>query len=105
MDADIRVLHEESFGAASQYFTGNKDHNITLMRIAQEKGWKLSEYGLFQGNKRIAGKAEEDVYEELGLQWIPPELRENAGEIEAAAENKLPRLIGYGDLKGDLQIH
>ena len=105
MDADIRVLQEESFGAALQYFTGSKDHNIALRRIAQEKGWKLSEYGLFQGNRQIAGKTEEEVYEKLGLQWIPPELRENTGEIEAAANNKLPKLIGYKDLKGDLQVH
>ncbi len=105
MDADIRVLPQESFGAASQYFTGSKDHNIALRRIAQEKDWKLSEYGLFQGNRRIAGKTEEDVYEKLGLQWIPPELRENTGEIEVAANNKLPKLVGYEDLKGDLQVH
>ena len=105
MDADIRVLQEESFGAALQYFTGSKDHNIALRRIAQERGLKLSEYGLFQTNEQIAGKTEEDVYEKLGLQWIPPELRENRGELEAAAANKLPRLIGYKDLKGDLQVH
>ncbi|MFH0896491.1 MAG: DNA polymerase/3'-5' exonuclease PolX, partial [Candidatus Bathyarchaeota archaeon] len=105
MDADIRVLQEESFGAALQYFTGSKDHNIALRRIAQEKGWKLSEYGLFKGNRQIAGKTEEEVYEKLGLQWIPPELRENTGEIEAAANNKLPELVGYKDLKGDLQVH
>jgi DNA polymerase (family 10) len=105
MDADIRVLQEESFGAALQYFTGSKDHNIALRRIAQERGLKLSEYGLFQVDEQIAGKTEEEVYEKLGLQWIPPELRENNGEIEAAANNRLPKLIGYKDLKGDLQVH
>jgi DNA polymerase (family 10) len=105
MDADVRVLQEESFGAALQYFTGNKDHNIALRRIAQEKGWKLSEYGLFQRSKQIAGKTEEEVYEKLGLQWIPPELRENTGEIEAALNNNLPKLIDYKDLKGDLQTN
>ncbi len=105
MDADVRVLPEECFGAALQYFTGSKDHNIALRRIAHERGWKLSEYGLFQGDRRIAGRTEEEVYERLGLQWISPELRENTGEIEAAANNKLPKLIGYKDLKGDLQIH
>jgi DNA polymerase (family 10) len=105
MDADIRVLQEESFGAALQYFTGSKDHNIALRRIAQDRGWKLSEYGLFQGDMQIAGRTEEEVYQKLGLQWIPPELRENTGEIKAAANNELPELIGYGDLKGDLQVH
>jgi DNA polymerase (family 10) len=103
MDADVRVLPEESFGGALQYFTGNIDHNIAMRRIAQEKGWKLSEYGLFQGNKQIDAKTEEEVYKKLGLQWVPPELRENTGEIEAAMKNNLPKLIGYKDLKGDLQ--
>jgi DNA polymerase (family 10) len=103
MDADVRVLPEESFGGALQYFTGNVDHNIAMRRIAQEKGWKLSEYGLFQGNKQIDAKTEEEIYEKLGLQWIPPELRENTGEIEAAMKNNLPNLIDYNDLKGDLQ--
>jgi len=105
MDVDVRVVPEESFGAALQYFTGSKDHNVALRRIAQEKGWKLSEYGLFEGEKQIAGRTEEEIYEKLGLQWIPPELRENTGEIEAAKKNKLPKLIGYNDLKGDLQVH
>jgi DNA polymerase (family 10) len=105
MNADIRILPEKSFGAALQYFTGNKDHNIVLRRIAQEKGWKLSEYGLFHGEKQIAGETEEEVYEKLGLRWIPPELRENTGEIEAARKNELPNLIEYKDLKGDLQVH
>nr|MDO8097602.1 DNA polymerase/3'-5' exonuclease PolX [Candidatus Njordarchaeota archaeon] len=105
MDADIRVLTEDSFGAALQYFTGGKDHNIALRRIAQEKGWKLSEYGLFEGDKQIAGRAEEEIYEKLGLQWMPPELRENTGEVEAALEHRLPKVIDYKDLRGDLQIH
>ncbi len=105
MDVDVRVVPEESFGAALQYFTGSKDHNVALRRIAQEKGWKLSEYGLFDGEKQIAGRTEEEIYEKLGLQWIPPELRENTGEIEAAKKNKLPKLVDYKDLKGDLQVH
>jgi DNA polymerase (family 10) len=105
MDADVRVLQEESFGAALQYFTGNIDHNIALRRIAQEKGWKLSEYGLFEKSKQIDAKSEEEVYEKLGLKWIPPELRENTGEIEAAMNNSLPKLIDYKDLKGDLQAN
>jgi DNA polymerase (family 10) len=105
LNADIRILPESSFGAALQYFTGNKDHNIALRRLAQDNGWKLSEYGLFNKDKQIAGRTEEEVYEKLGLKWIPPELRENTGEIEAAKKDELPNLIDYGDLKGDLQVH
>jgi DNA polymerase (family 10) len=105
MNADIRILPEKSFGAALQYFTGNKDHNIVLRRIAQDKGWKLSEYGVFRKEKQIAGRTEEEVYEKLGLKWIPPELRENTGEIEAAKKDELPNLVNIKDLKGDLQVH
>jgi len=105
LNVDIRVVPEKSFGAALQYFTGSKEHNVELRKIAISKGWKLSEYGLFDKNgNQIAGETEEDIYEKLGLQWIPPELRENTGEIEAAAKNKLPKLIEYNDLKGDLQV-
>ncbi len=105
LDADIRVVPEKSYGAALQYFTGNKDHNIALRKIAIEKGWKLSEYGVFnKHDKYLFGKTEEEVYERLGMKWIPPELRENTGEIEVAIKNKLPKLIEYGSLKGDLQI-
>ena len=104
IDADLRIVPRESFGAALQYFTGSKDHNIALRRIAQGKGLKLSEYGLFRGQRRIAGRTEEEIYEALGLEWVPPELRENAGEIEAARAGTLPHLIDYGDLRGDLQI-
>jgi len=105
MQADIRVLSEENFGAALQYFTGGKDHNVALRRIAQEKGMKLSEYGLYKGEQQIGGRTEEDVYEILGLKWMPPELRENTGEIEAALNNKLPKLVGYEEVIGDLQTH
>jgi len=105
MNADLRVVPLDSFGAALQYFTGNKDHNITLRKIAQDKKLKLSEYGLFRGNRSLAGKEESEIYEKLGLEWIPPELRENSGEIEAASEGKLPNLVGYKDLKGDTQVH
>lgn len=105
LDVDIRVIPEKSYGAALQYFTGNKDHNIALRKIAIDKGWKLSEYGIFnKHDKRIAGKNEEEVYQKLGMKWMPPELRENTGEIEASMRNKLPNLIEYGSLKGDLQI-
>jgi DNA polymerase (family 10) len=105
MNADVRILPEKSFGAALQYFTGNKAHNIVLRRIAQDKGWKLSEYGVFRKETQIAGRTEEEVYEKLGLKWIPPELRENTGEIEAAKKGELPNLVNIKDLKGDLQVH
>lgn len=105
LDADIRVVPDKSYGAALQYFTGNKDHNIAMRKIAIEKGWKLSEYGVFdKHNKYLFGKTEEEVYEKLGMKWMPPELRENTGEIEAAMKNNLPKLIEYNSLKGDLQI-
>ncbi len=104
IDADLRVVPEESYGAALHYFTGSKDHNVALRRIAMEKGLKLNEYGVFRGRKRIAGATEEDVYDALGLAFIPPELREDRGEIEAARAGKLPKLIEPGSLRGDLQI-
>jgi DNA polymerase (family 10) len=104
MDFDLRVVPEKSFGAALQYFTGSKSHNIALRKIAMKKALKLNEYGLFKGKKQVAGKTEEEVYKKLGLQWIEPELRTDTGEIEAARQNKLPKLIKYNDLKGDLQI-
>ena len=104
LDADLRVVPRESYGAALNYFTGSKDHNVELRRIAISKGYKLNEYGVFKGKKQIAGKNEEEVYKVLGLRYIEPELREMTGEIEAARAGKLPNLIGYQDLKGDLQI-
>jgi DNA polymerase (family 10) len=104
LDADLRVVPEESWGAALCYFTGSKAHNVALRARAMARGWKLNEYGLFKGKKALAGRSEEDIYRALGLAYIAPELREAAGEIEAAAKSKLPKLIGYGDLKGDLQI-
>ena len=106
LDVDLRIVDRECFGAALQYFTGSKEHNIALRRIAQSKGWKLNEYGLFdEKGIKIAGKKEDEVYHALGLNWIPPELRENRGEVEAALNNKLPNLVGYSDLRGDLQVH
>ena len=101
-DMDIRVVPARSYGSALQYFTGSKEHNIATRKIAMDKGLKLSEYGLFRGPKMIAGKTEEEVYKALGMQWVPPELRENQGEIEAALEGKLPKIIDYKDIKGDL---
>jgi DNA polymerase (family 10) len=99
------VIPPESYGAALQYFTGSKDHNIALRKIAIDRGYKLSEYGLFQGAKMIAAETEEEVYEKLGMPWIPPELREDRGEIEAALAGRLPQIIGYGDIRGDLHVH
>jgi len=104
LDVDVRVVPEESFGAAANYFTGSKDHNIALRERAIKLGYKLNEYGLFKGEKRIAGKTEEDLYQALGLVYIEPEMRENTGEIELAEKKKLPKIIGYNDLLGDLQI-
>ncbi|MEM4254093.1 MAG: DNA polymerase/3'-5' exonuclease PolX [Candidatus Woesearchaeota archaeon] len=105
VNADVRVLEPRSFGAALQYFTGSKDHNIALRQIAIRKGLKLSEYGLFKGKKQVAGKTEEEIYKKLGLQYVEPELRQNSGEIEAARAGKLPRIIGYDSIRGDLHTH
>ncbi len=103
MDADLRIVPETSFGAALLYFTGSKAHNIAVRRIAQDRDLKLSEYGLFRGEKRIAGATEKEIYDALDLDFIPPELREDAGEVEAAREGKLPHLVDAKDLRGDLQ--
>ena len=105
VDMDIRVVPKKSYGSALQYFTGSKEHNIVTRKIAIDKGLKLSEYGLFRGSKKIAGENEEEIYRKLGMEWMPPELRENQGEIEAALEHKLPKIIGYKDIKGDLHCH
>ena len=105
IDADLLVVPEESWGSALQYFTGSKEHSVKLRKIAISKGLRLNEWGVFKGEKRVAGKTEEDVYRALGLQWVPPEMREDAGEIELARQNKIPELVEYGRLKGDLQVH
>ncbi|NLA08143.1 MAG: DNA polymerase/3'-5' exonuclease PolX [Parcubacteria group bacterium] len=108
LDVDLRVVAEESFGAALNYFTGSKNHGIHLREIAMKKNYKLNEYGLFKikNNKeiKIAGKTEKEIYQALGLDYIEPEMREDWGEIELAQNHQLPKLIGYNDLKGDLQI-
>lgn len=104
LDADLRVVPSESFGAALQYFTGDKTHNVHMRKLALQKGWKLNEYGLFSGKKMIAGKTEEEIYAKLGLDYIEPELRTDAGEIEAAKKHTLPRLLPYGSVRGDLQV-
>jgi DNA polymerase (family X) len=105
IDADLLVVPEESWGSALQYFTGNKEHSVQLRKIAISKGLRLNEWGVFKGDKRVAGTTEEEVYKILGLQWIPPEMRENAGEIEIGRQGKVPKLVEYGSLKGDLQVH
>jgi len=104
-DMDVRVVPKKSYGSALQYFTGSKEHNIATRRIAMDKGLKLSEYGLFRGKKMIAGETEEGIYEKLGMQWMPPEMRENQGEVEAALEEEIPEIIGYNDIKGDFHVH
>ncbi len=106
LQVDLRVLPPESFGAALHYFTGSKAHNIAVRTRAVHRGVKLSEYGVFdRDGRRLAGEREEDVFEAVGLPWIPPELREGAGEIEAAEAGKLPRLVEERDVLGDLHVH
>ncbi|HVV43952.1 MAG TPA: helix-hairpin-helix domain-containing protein, partial [Bryobacteraceae bacterium] len=102
---DIRSVPEKSFGAAMQYFTGSKQHNIHLRKLAREQGLKFNEYGVFRGTRRTGGDDEADVYESLGMPLIPAELREDRGEIEAALAGKLPALIEPSDLRGDLHVH
>lgn len=105
LDMDLRLVKEGSFGAALQYFTGSKEHNIALRRIAMKQGYKLNEYGLFKNERKIKGETEEEIYEKLGMDWIPPEMRENQGEIELAIDKKLPKLIELKDIKGDFHCH
>jgi DNA polymerase (family 10) len=106
VQVDVRLFAKEEYGAAMMYFTGSKDHNIALRNLAIQKGWKLNEYGLFsKDGARLAGKSEDEIYEKLGMDYIPPELRENRGEIEAAEGGELPDLLKADDIKGDLQMH
>ena len=105
IDVDLRVFDDESFGSALMYFTGSKETNVALRRIAISKGLKLSEYGVFRGQNLVAGTTEEDVFKSLGMEYIEPELRENTGEVEAASLGKLPKILGYNDIIGDLQMH
>ena len=105
IQADIRVLEPGSWGAGLQYFTGNKDHNIHLRSLAIARGWKLDEYGIFEGERKVAGDTEEGIYAAFGLPWIPPELREENGEIEAAGAGRLPRLVELKDVRGDFHVH
>jgi DNA polymerase (family X) len=105
IEMDLRVVPEESYGAALQYFTGSKEHNIVIRRRGQERGLKINEYGVFRGETLVCGRTEEEVYAAVELPWIPPELRENRGEIERAAEGRLPKLLELADIKGDLHMH
>ncbi len=107
LQVDVRALPHESFGAALQYFTGSKEHNVVLRTNAVKQGLTLNEYGLLtiEDNQRVAGETEEEVYNRLGFAWIPPELRENCGELEAAQSGTLPRLVELTDMRGDLHMH
>ncbi len=102
---DVRVVEPDSWGAALAYFTGSKAHNIRVRELALEKGLKINEYGVFRGEQKIAGKTEEEVYAAIGLPFIPPELREDRGEIEAALQGRLPNLVSYEDIQGDGHVH
>jgi DNA polymerase (family X) len=105
LQVDLRVVPEVSYGAALIYFTGSKAHNIALRGLANEHGWKLNEYGLFEGERRIAGATEEEVYGKLGLAFVPPELREDRGEVALARRRSLPKLVTLQDIRGDLHVH
>ncbi|MHA7924393.1 MAG: DNA polymerase/3'-5' exonuclease PolX [Marinobacter sp.] len=105
LQVDLRVVKAASFGAALHYFTGSKAHNVAMRKMALEKKLKINEYGVYRGRKRVAGKTETEVFEQVGLPWIPPELRENRGEIEAAREERLPDLVEEKDIRGDLHMH
>jgi len=104
LQVDLRAVSKESYGAALHYFTGSKMHNIAVRKMAMEKGLKVNEYGVYEGDKKIAGKTEEEVYKSVGLCYIEPELRENRGEIEACLEGRLPELVDINDIKGDLRV-
>ncbi|MDX1634926.1 MAG: DNA polymerase/3'-5' exonuclease PolX [Marinobacter sp.] len=105
LQVDLRVVKDVSFGAALHYFTGSKAHNVAIRKMASERKLKVNEYGVYRGRKRVAGKTEEEVFEQVDLPWIPPELRENKGEIEAAQKDRLPDLVLEKDIRGDLHMH
>ena len=105
LQVDLRVIDAESYGAGLYYFTGSKAHNIAVRTLGQRRGLKINEYGVFKGERRIGGRREQDVFDAVGLPWIPPELRENRGEIEAAAQGKLPALVEQAHIRGDLHVH
>src|SRR5207302_9149397 len=107
LQVDVRAVPSESFGAAMQYFTGSKEHNVILRTNAIKQGLTLNEYGLFtlSDNQLVAGRTEEQIYSRLGYAWIPPELRENSGEFERAQTNGLPQLVELSQIRGDLHMH
>ncbi|MEN3538232.1 DNA polymerase/3'-5' exonuclease PolX [Microbispora sp. ZYX-F-249] len=105
LQVDLRLIPAESWGAAMVYFTGSKEHNVRIREMAVKKGWKLSEYGLFDGDRLIASETEEEIYQALGMRWVPPALREDGGEVDAALRGELPRLVELHDLRGDLHTH
>jgi hypothetical protein len=105
LQVDLRVVEPAAFGAALVYFTGSKDHNVQIRSLAKDKGLRVNEYGVLRGEERIAGATEEDVYAALGLAWVPPELREARGEVEAAAKGPLPPIVAESDVRGDLHVH
>jgi DNA polymerase (family X) len=105
LQVDLRVVEPASFGAALVYFTGSKDHNVQIRSLAKDLGLRVNEYGVLRGEERIAGRTEEEVYAALGLAWVPPELREARGEVEAAARGPLPAPVAESDLRGDLHVH
>ena len=106
LQVDLRVVHPDEYGSALLYFTGSKEHNIALRSLVQDRGWKLSEYGLFdETDQRVASRTEQEIYACLGMDWIPPELRENRGEIQAALEHRLPQLVELSHIRGDLHVH
>ncbi len=105
LQVDVRVIDPSCYGAALVYFTGSKQHNIELRTLGLDRGLKINEYGVFRGKRRVAGRTEEDVYRSVGLDWIPPELREASGELELARQGKLPTLIELSDIRGDVHMH
>ena len=105
LQVDLRIVPESSYGAALHYFTGSKPHNIAVRLLGVKRHLKINEYGVFRGTRQIGGRTEEEVFAAVGLPWIPPELRENRGEIEAARAGRLPTLVELDDIRGDLQMH
>ncbi len=105
IQVDLRVVDDVVFGSALQYFTGSQAHNVKLRGLAKKKSLKINEYGIFKNDKKIGGQSEEDIYQQLGLSFVPPEMREDRGEVESAAEGTLPQLVEFGDIRGELHVH
>ena len=105
IQSDLRVVEDRSYAAAQHYFTGSKEHNVRMRQLAKDRGWKLNEYGLFEGEKMLASKDEAALFKHFGMEWIEPELRENMGEIEAALDGRRPRLVTVDDVRGLVHVH